>query len=93
MEIQLNQVPQGASMFTNTKYTPTKKISSIKPSCGCMSATYDETHKVIKLNFRAEKLPPQVLANQGYQDIYKFLTIYFIDGSTEKINIRGKIVQ
>ena len=93
MEINLNQVPQGSTVYTNSNYSPKKTVNKIIPSCDCMTAKYDEKHKIIRLSYKANKLSPQVLENQGYQEIYKFLTIHFNDGNTERINIKGKIIQ
>ena len=90
MEFNLNKIKQGTSIVTKIPYTGTKTISRVEPSCGCMDVHYKDNF--IHLNFRAGMIPHVAIVNQGYQQIYKYVTVYYADNTSEKINVKGYII-
>ena len=90
MKFNLNKIKQGTSISTKIAYTGNKTISRIEPSCGCMDAYYKDNF--IHLNFRAGMIPHIAIVNQGYQQIYKYITVYYTDNTSEKIKVEGYII-
>lgn len=90
MEFKLGKIKQNTSITTRLAYTGDKTISRVEPSCGCMDVYYKD--KFINLTFRAGMIPHIAIVNQGYQDIYKYVTIYYKDNTSERVNVTGQII-
>lgn len=93
MEFNLGDIKENTYKSTSISYTGNKTISSIEPSCYCMTVRYDKVAKKIFLKFKAGILDHNTIVKQGYQNINKYLLVKYKDGDTEKINVTGKIVK
>lgn len=93
MEINLGEVQESTKVKTSKEFKPKKGVNYIEPSCGCMTVNYDSKRKRIYLTFTTGVIDMRALQTQGYQEIYKYLTVKYQDGTSERINITGKIVK
>ena len=93
MEINLGEVQERTKVKTGREFKAKKAVSYIEPSCGCMTVNYSSKDNRIYLTYSAGPLDMRTLQTQGYQDIYKYLTVKYQDGTTERINITGKIIK
>lgn len=93
MEINLGEVQESTKVKTSREFKAKKSVNYIEPSCGCMTVNYSSKDRRIHLTFSAGLLDMRTLQTQGYQEIYKYLTVKYQDGTSERINITGKIVK
>lgn len=92
MEIRLGEISQKTKVVVGKDFNPEKKVKSIKPSCGCMTVKYDDTTNRIILTFKAGEVPQHVMQRQGYQSINLYLTVFYMDNTSERISVTGKVV-
>ena len=93
MESNVGQLLESSKISITKQYTPEKTVSFIDVSCGCMNVKYSKTSGTIKLVYSAGILDQRTIQTKGFQEIHRYLTVHFTDGTTEKINVTGKIIK
>lgn len=93
MLINIGNILESSKISVTKTYDPSKLISFIDVSCGCMTVKYSKQDKTIKLTYSAGLLDQRTIQTKGHQDIHRYLTVHFQDGTTERIDITGKIIK
>lgn len=93
MLINVGEILESSKISVTKPYSPEKQVKYIDVSCGCMTVKYSKSNNTIKLIYSAGQLDQRTLQTKGYQDIHRYLTVTFIDNTTERIDITGKIIK
>lgn len=93
IEFNVGTIKEQTKVSTSISFKPKSKIDSISPSCGCMTCRYDLKAGKLFLTYSAGLLDNRTIEAQGFQAIHKFVTVKYLDGTSQKINVTGKIIQ
>lgn len=93
MEFNLGEVKESTYFQTSIQYTGSKQISYLEPSCSCMTPRYDKKSNKITLRYKAGLIDNVTLKKFGHQIISRYILIHYKDGTTEKINVKGKVIK
>lgn len=89
MEIEIGNVKYKSVKTVSKEYVG-KRIREIVPSCYCTE--FKVSKDKITVLYEATNASPYVLQSQGFQKIYQYGTIYYEDGTVERLTLNGKIV-
>lgn len=66
-------------------------VKQFQGSCGCTDFSYDPGKFELRVKLSLNKIPPQVAGN--IMDIHKTITVFYEDGTSEVLHIKGIITK
>lgn len=63
-----------------------------EPSCGCMTLKYDKSTGRLTMKYSTGILGIDTIKLQGFQQISRYITLYYKDNKTIKVQVTGRIL-
>ena len=64
-----------------------KTVKEVRKSCRCIKAEYNEKYKDLHVKISVGEIPYH-LKEQGFQEVIKFITVIYDDGTNEVLKIK-----
>ena len=83
----IGSIRRGKIVKVNFEALPTiPVITNLISSCGCAKVVYNPMTRVLEVTYKAGEIPKHITGNQN---INASISVYYSNGETEVLNIKG----